>query len=497
MKQKLFLPMLFCIFLFFSCDILRTSHFEILSWSPGEGYHNEPENIVISLLFSHEPNKASVERGFSLTGDGSRIRGYYFWEDKLLTFIPLSPLKKNTDYIINLSADAYDLNGLSMDEVFIRDFTTRQDNTRPELISFFPLMYAEIDNPRMEVKLEFSIPVLLKTLYDGISFTPSMTGFWILDNDCTNAIFTPSEPWFSNTRYEIRFNTSLTDINQMNIRNELITTFTTKTDQENPFLENAYRVTKEGTEVLLEINTENHDWEKDDKILLVFSKPVDSATVKNCINLEDGPGVLLESYPGFNTNFIFKLENIPVYESRFTIKIKSGIKDITGNESKADYSYKIFANGSFSKPPVLCGIRIPLSPNNETDKNPVFYNTDSLFQIIPISDNDYPSGEVIKTWIEFYFLTAEGASIDLFSLMEYFRIETSNNVISFLPRFVKTDNFSMLNPQNGYENIQRIEIAGDLTNSTNFGIINILIAAGLKDNLGNQNDKTQKISLIK
>jgi hypothetical protein len=82
-------------------------------------------------------------------------------------------------------------------------------------------------------------------------------------------------------------------------------------------------------------------------------------------------------------------------------------------------------------------------------------------------------------------------------LMELFRMETSNNVISFSPRQMKNTNFTSPYPHKGMENCQRIEITGNLTNTTNFGIINFLIEAGLKDTLGNRNDKSLKISLVK
>jgi hypothetical protein len=507
MKNKPFILLLFSIFSFISCDILRTSLFEVVSWTPGSGYQSEPEKIIISLTFSHDPDKASIEKNFSLTGDGNHIIGTFLWGDKKLTFSPLAPLETNTDYTIILSADAHDTKGLSMDEPFNCYFSTRPGNTRPFLISSYPEMYSVITDTRAEVKLRFSIPVPIKTLYDNVFFTPSMTGSWRLENDGQLAIFTPAEPWAQKTRYEIRFSTSLTDNNGMNIGNDFFCVFTTKSDLEIPYLVNAIRITNNDELVLLtpdrgysgavELPVENKDWEKNDKLMFVFSKPVDSISVKNYISAEDGPNFIMETAPGYETEFIFRFESIPVYESRFTLRIKPGIKDITGNESKEEYIYKIFVNGKFSKPPALAGIRIPMSPNNGIDNELVFYETDSLFNIIPISDENYPSGESINTWIELYFITAEGASIDLFSLMELFRIDTSNNVISFSPRQIKDTDFSTADPYTGMEDYQRIEITGNLTNSTNFGVVNFQIAAGLKDTLGNRNDKLLKISLLK
>jgi len=493
--------------LFISCDILRFSRFEIISWTPGEGIFSEPDNVTISLRFSNEPNRASVERNFSLTGNGNRVRGAFNWEGKKIIFTPLAPLEFNMDYIINLSSDACDLNGLSMDEDFNCNFTTRLESLRPYLISCFPPMYAEINDRRSEVKFEFSLPVTFKTLYDNISFSPSMTGLWRLENDNKLAVFTPSEPWARNTRYEIRLSTSLTNTDGMSVGKDFISIFTTRTDSIPPVLLYANRVTKKDEIIHLnpdnsssndgESYQENQDWEKDDKLQLIFSEPVDSVTVKNYLNIEDSQSLFMETSPGYKSEFIFRFDNIPVFESRFTLRIKPGVKDIDGNESKEEYVYKIFANGKYSKPPSLAGFRMPIAVNKENELTLEYFSINSLYEIISISDNYYPSGESVAAWIELYFDTAEGALIDPFSIMEHFRIETSNNVINFSPRQVKIKDFTVSDPQQGMEKFQRAEIKGILINSTDFGIINFLIAPGLRDSLGNKNENLLRISVIK
>jgi hypothetical protein len=503
MKIKLYFFLLIIPF-FISCDILRLSQFKVIFWTPGDGYHAQPEEITVTMEFSREPDTASVERNFSLTANGNRVKGNFLWSEKKLIFSPLTPLEKNTDYVLSLSADAHDIKGLSMDEAFNREFTTRPENIRPVIISCYPQMYATVIEPREEVRLTFSIPVPLNSLYDNVTFNPSMTGSWRLEDSGVKAIFKPSEPWAQLKQYEIRFSTSLTDNNGMNIGNEFISVFTIGADHEKPYLLNASRITKDGSVYELasdigysgaaQLPVENNGWEKDDRLSLIFSKPVDSLSVKNYLNAEDAPSLVLETSPGFNTEFICRFDSVPVYESRFTFRIKPGIKDSSGNETKDEYIYRIFADGKYSKPPMLAGIRISMSSDNT---NLFTAGADSLFEKIPINDENYPSGENIQTWIEFYFITAETALVDIFSLIELFRIETSNNVITFSPRKIKIDDFSVSQPHPDWENFTRVEITGIITNTTKYGIINFIIGAGLKDSLGNKNDKTLKISIVK
>jgi hypothetical protein len=509
MKIKLYvLFLVVSIFSFNTCDILRSVPFEVTLWTPGSGYHAKSENIVVSLTFSLEPDKGSVEKNFSLNGNGEPVKGNYQWKGRRLTFSPLTPLEINTDYTISVSADAHDTKGLSMDRAFNSEFTTRPGNSRPVLLEYSPEMYAEVTDPRTEIFLLFSLPVTVETLYENVYFSPSMSGFWRLEDDEKLAVFTPSEPWTQNNRYEIRFSTSLTDRNGMNIGKDFLSVFTTGIDKDAPYLINAQRITKDedfyllipGTEFIgaQELPIENDDWEKNDKLLLVFSKPVDALSVKTYLSVEGASGLVLESEPDIHDTFIFRFENIPAYESRFTIRLKSGVKDTAGNESKDEYIYRIFANGKFSKPPVLTGIRMPLNRENpeEIFEPEYFFATpETSFKIFSIKENNYPSGETINFWIELYFDTAQEASVDPFSLMELFRIETSNNVITFSPSRVKTFGFTVTEPH--WENYQRIEIAGNITNSTNFGIIYFQIGAGLKDSLGNKNENPLRISIQK
>jgi len=505
--MKFIFSVLIFLLSFASCDILRNSVFEVSSWTPGEGYHPEPEEIAVSLEFSHVPDKSSVERGFNFMGDGNRVRGNFEWDGNRVTFIPLTPLEKNIDYTISLSADTRNTYGLSMDSAFYSNFTTRAADDRPEVVSCYPSMYSETDNLKTEVILEFSLPVTLKTLYENISFTPSMTGIWNLDDERKIAVFTPAEQWSQNNRYEIYISISLTDLNGMNIRNDFTSVFTTGTDREAPSLISAHRITDDnkiielspdrGFSGIAESPVINSNWEKNDRLLLIFSKPVDVFTVRNSLNTENGPSLTLETFPGFETEIIFKPENIPVYESVFTLILKPGIKDRTGNETKEEYFYRICANGEFSKPPKLAGIRIPMSPGNDAEREYVFINANSIFTKIPITEENYPPDKAINTWIELYFETARGALIDIFSLMEHFRTETTNNVLTFSPSHIKTSGFTLSEPQNGYENYQRIEIAGNLVNTGNYGIISFQITSGLKDTLGNRNDNLLSISIIK
>ena len=487
---------------FVSCDILRISPFEVSRWSPGGGYHGTPENIAVSLVFSHEPDKASVEKYFSLTDDTGQLSGEFYWENKKMTFLPTVSLEKNRNYVIGLSADACDSGGLSLDRAFEGRFTTRSDEMRPLLLSCVPEMNSVIDDLRSEIRLEFSRPVSFVSPQNHISFNPHMNGSWRLEN--TAAIFTPAEPWGYGKRYAIRVSASFAGDNGKTMGKDFLSVFMTGTDREKPFLANAWRITKDGrAETLEEFSVglfgENHGWESGDKIRLNFSKPVNILSVKNCLDIEGTSPLIMEAVPEFAEELIFALEKYPEYNSCFTVTLKAGVKDCFGNESKDSRLFRISADGINSKPPELVGIRLPLSPGSAGDREIVSFGIDALFSDLAINDgvDRYPFSKETETWIECYFDTSPEARINPFSLMELFKISTSNNALVFSPRSVSETVFSAGEPDSFWEKYQRLEIKGTLTNTVNSGVVNIEIAPGLKDSAGNTNGKMFRISLLK
>jgi hypothetical protein len=203
--------------------------------------------------------------------------------------------------------------------------------------------------------------------------------------------------------------------------------------------------------------------------------------------------------PGFTNELIFGFEKPPSYESRFSLILKPGVKDLYGNESVDSHVFRVYVDGIHSKPPALVGIRLPMAPGNAADKEILDFGIDSLFKDLPVNNGDdrYPYTRETETWIECYFETAPDVSINQFSVMELFRINTSNNVLTFSPRSISGSVFSSPLPRSGWGNYQRLEIRGILVNTINSGVVNVEIAPGIKDSAGNTSENMFKISLLK
>ena len=497
----------FIILFFMSCDILRDSPFEVLEWSPGSGYCADPEKVSVSVLFSHDPDRESVEKYFSFTGDNESVRGVYQWEGKRMKFLPYLPLEINKDYSISISPNAHDRTGLSMDREFEGRFSTRPNPDRPSAVSFSPEIDGIMEQDRDIFVIEFNRPISLNSLRSSASFNPSMPGAWHLKEDTegafgTLAVFTPAEPWPQGKRMVFHLSASLAGSNGMETGRDFHTVFFIGEERGLPGLLGAWRLTSGGKREKLVSHElgefiENPGWEKDDKLFLAFSSPVDLLSVGTALSVEGASTITLEmpnGTAGFSSEAVFNFDKPPAYESRFSFRLRRGVKDMPGNESGDEHLFRIFANGENSKPPSLAGIRIPIIPDGS---HLCTYSTDRLFDDLPIQSENYPYNVKTATWIECYFDSATGAEIDPFSLMELFRIETSNNVIIFSPLVVLNNNFSAANPHPSWEGYQRLEIRGNLTNTTNAGLVHFIINRGLKDSQGNTSEKQSRISLIK
>jgi hypothetical protein len=486
-----------------SCDILRDSPFVVESWSPGSGYHADPSSIKLSLLFSHDCSKIKTEQAFSLLEDGRSVEGYFNWQGSRLIFTPVSPLEMNRDYIVSLGTGAQDKNGLSLEWKFEEEFTTRPKGNRLNVVSVVPSYNEIITEPRETFDIFFSEAIPETSCINSISFSPSLNGSWRLEDKGKTARFTPVDPWRQGGKYRISIAAGFKDSLGRSLGEDFSSVFTVAIngDLEIPKLISAWAVNHDGVETELTEAEVFEDWESFTGLRLDFSKPVDSSIVKNRINVEPNAPLVMETIPCFTDSVIFKFAEIPEWKERFVFRLLPGIRDSSGNESEEEKRFVIKTGGLFSKPPALMGMRIPLAPGgtDEHEQDIRSFSVDDLFSDLPImrGDDRYPYASPVNTWIELYFDTALESDLNLFSLMDLFRVEATNGAISFSPRHIVDREFNQSEPETKWASYKRVEILGFLTNMVYSGVVSFVISPGLEDTRGNRNSKAMRISFLK
>jgi hypothetical protein len=512
MKNRFFMPGLFfvsglCVLpicLFCACDILRDSPFEVIYWSPGTGYH-ETAALEVSAAFSHGPDRASVERYFSLTADGDRVWGSFRWKGNRVFFLPNAPLEANRDYALSIGAEARDTRGLSMDRKFEAAFTTRPAASRPEITGVDPPAGGILTGLRAPLRIFFAGPVPLSSLQDHVTLNPAAAGSWSTGDEGKTWEFTPLEKWTPGQCYELEVSASLTGPTGLSMGKEFFSTFTAGPAGEKSRLLAAFRLDGEKEELLEEETagnfTENSGWEKDSRLKLVFSAPVDLVSLGGRLVTEGGPSPVPETGGLFSAEAVFSLNEKPAWQGRFLIRLNAGILDEAGSESVDGHLYRIYADGKHSVPPRLRGIRLPMAPGRSPPEaqEPVNYSIGNLFADLPLEPGGdrFPFSVEVPLWIELYFDTAADAKVDPLSVMALFRVDTTNNALSFSPRSLETENFTLAEPRAGWEACDRVEIRGLLTNTVNSGVVSFIVGSGLEDSLGNKSGELFRISLLK
>jgi len=518
--------------LILSCDILRDSPFEVRSWTPGEGFHENPHEIEISLILSHESDKVRTEQAFSLTEDRRTMKGDFLWEDNTLFFRPATPLETGRDYIISLGTTAQDLCGLSLERKFEVSFTTRPPGEKIKILGTEPEHGELLYESRGVYRIFFSEPVSFGSCLDHISFNPSAAGSWRLEDENKTAVFIPREPWQNSTDYKIVLDSALSSVSGSVLGMDFSSVFCIGDDREKPVLLKAlarfpgsspedYVIYDYAANDVVTNNyvTENislekpgfpeaayTNWENYTLLELVFSEPIDTGALRNLIRIEPSISLVMESPPEMSERAVFRFTETPRWGNTYLFRLGPGLKDRAGNESEEEYLFRISCTGPYSKPPVLVGIRLPMAPGNKAavpggsaEHEALHFSPDSIFSDLPVTndENHYPYMEKIPSWIELYFEIAPGTEIDLFSVMDLFRVESTNQALSFSPTSLVTSGFTWSAPKDGWGKFRRVEVRGTFINTVQSGVVTFHIPPGLSDKRGNTSDKDFRISLLK
>lgn len=485
---------------FSSCDILRDSPFEVTGWTPGEGYHPSPQDLTVSLVFSHESDKAKTEDAFSLTQDSGAVKGFFSWEGRRLIFTPLSPLESNRDYRLTLETGAQDMKGLSLENKFQASFTTRPSGERPRVLGVEPGWDGIIPDNRGALRIMFSEPVTVNSCIAFISFSPSPDGSWRLEDEDKTACFIPFEAWQVGVRYHLKIDSGFSGVLGRTLGEEFTSRFSIGSDQEKPCVLRAWVLDGNGRTELSQAG-EYAGWESFHRLELEFSEPVDAGSVRSSLVTEPSANLLMETAPGFSGSVVFRFTEKPVWGEPFLFRLRSGVKDEGGNESTGEYVYRIRASGPLSKPPVLIGLRLPMAPGKTGPAawKPLCVTPEDLFEDLPIVPGEgcFPYEEAVPVWLELYFDIAPGAAINLHSLMELFRVDATGGAVYFSPRSVRDSGFTWTEKHADWNMYERVEIRGLLTNTVNSGVVTFQTASGLEDTMGNSSAAAYRISLLK
>jgi hypothetical protein len=441
------------------------------------------------IVFSTQPSQESIKKAFSLIEDGQSVSGTFTFNDKTVQFIPVNGFRDNREYHITITTVAEDNKGNSLLKDFEYIFFTKQDIETPQILDIVPKNESNLTEPPEKISITFSKPVDTFSFERAFSVSPTITHVLEWDTEYSSVDIIPTKPLAGGTRYTLTVSTTLTDI----YRNALLTSFTSTflygLDKNPPEISVGWK-TSDGTSDSLTPGVVNQEIPSDSDFVIEFDKRIFIDTIAGFIEIN--PSVSITVTPDLveKNNARIKLNQKPEWGKNYTLKIKKGITDTSGNKTEAELSYPLIFNAEKHRPVTFAGGILNNNSNYE------FINSESDYSSITLDVTYFdPSGHIEKS-TELYYafrISGEADSLILVSAMQAISISTRNSCAYISIRTMKfltsadseyNSIYDLLDDNaSGTFCILKIEI--DIENSDNRGFIIFSIRNDIKDTLGN------------
>lgn len=492
-----------------ACDMLRLEPFEVVGWSPGCQDAGGTGSLSFGVVFSLEPDRASAESAFSLKENGETVYGDFIWDGPSLSFVPYCVPEPNSEYRLSVSTDARTSDGLSLEDTFEVEFSTKAESLRPRVLSTVPPHGGTIPAGMSSVSVTFSEAVEATEFYANVSASPGIPGIWKLNETSDVASFTPLEPWDAGVEYEISVSGNTADRSGNRMGDDLSFRFSVGTDTLSPELIALNAVDGSGSVVLSATPddmtdtgiTVNAGWEKSWRLQARFSEPVRIETIDAHVECMGGACLKRLTSGTCSDEIVFTLESLPECGEGFIARFNPGVEDTSGNCSASAKTYRFIADGPESRPPRFIGIRMPMAPGAvlTEDRELAVFSTARPFETIALaSDADrFPIGVATRITLECFFELARGATLDRLSLMESLRASATNGALDLHVTGIRLGGFDYARTPVEWSELAIALVDGTLTNRAASGVFSIQFASGLKDSSGNVNESPQKLSMLK
>ncbi len=169
-------------------------------------------NSTVTINFSMEMDKASVESSFSISSSTQAISGAFSWNSNTeLVFTPSSSLPQGSEIVIKIASSAKSLNNLTLASDFTFKFNVISD-VRPRVKTTSPANLQQNVAYNADVIVEFDTPMNSSSV--EVIFTPSLvSGFsknW--SSDFKTLTISPSQSFVSKATYQVAISTSSTSL---------------------------------------------------------------------------------------------------------------------------------------------------------------------------------------------------------------------------------------------------------------------------------------------
>jgi hypothetical protein len=484
------------------CTLLFPLELTVARWSP-DSASPDPATVAVWVEFSADVDATSAEQGFTLTENGSPVRGTFSWAGRRLLFQPLAPVSAGKDYVICVSSSVEGAGGVSLEREFRFPFCTRAETARPRVLSVEPPAGSTIDDRYRAVVVRFSEAMDTVSVLRGVSISPPLPGAFSWSPDGTAVSFTPAEPYQWQTEYTARLDGSAADTSGNSLGEEREWRFLVGTDGTPPVLleVRCHDGTAAGSVVAAVDDpadtglTVTAGWESTWGVQLSFSEPVSRESLVQCVSLE--PACPLSIRPEADVSQAFTLlpaERLP-WDALCTLTVRGGVTDMCGNATVGSAVVHLRTDGPRSRPPRVAMVRFRGTPVGQPAL-PVDLDPSVSLAVLPVSAVDFPVGAARSSWLDLHLSLADGAGLDILSAAEHLVIAQTGGCLSMAAVGVQAA---------GFDDPQPAIVAGavplrvhvTIVNEVPSGTVTIGLAAGFADSRGNPLAAAWRLHLLK
>jgi hypothetical protein len=485
-----------------SCTLLSPRALCIIRWSPSSA-QPDPSQLSTWVEFSTAVDATAAEQAFSLTEDGSPMKGSFSWDGNRLVFEPLAPFSAGKDYTMSVADSVEDVHGVSLDREFTCRFSTKSERTRPRILAVSPSAGASIDDRHAPITIAFSEPIDAASFLRAFGVSPPVPGSIMWSADGMTASFAPAAPYLWQTEYAVSVGDAASDVNGNRLAEARSWRFTVGSDRQPPLvveLRNA-EAGRPGGVVLAPEDpavpglTVTPGFECAWGFTLFLSEEVTWESLSSCIMLEPGSALEIAPLPDEEYAFLLSPGERLAWDTVHTLTIRRGLQDAQGNTTAEEAVYHFLTNGPGSRPPRVVKVRFRGTPLAEPAE-PADYDPSIPFAALVVEAGSFPVGTTVSSWFDLQVSLAEGAGIDFISALEHFTIEETGGCMSMRATALQTAGFDDPQPEAIAGAVPlRFHVA--IVNAAESGTVSLGFSKGFADSRGNPIQTAWRLPFLK
>ena len=519
-----------------SCGTIMLPPLEVTSCEVG--------TATIVVEFTLPPDLASLEDGLSVTEDGTKIEGKITISGNKAEFTPVYGIKDNYDYVVRIEAGTEDVNGHSLMDTFVYEYSTRTEKA-PFTVNFLvpeslsqegftenPLEAATGENmiggeihildEVSSIQLEFSAAVNKKSLEAGLTVTPAFEYFLEYEkNDCFVRIV-PKKQLEINQRYVVQLKNSVMDTKRNVLEKDFGWSFFYKLDEIPPEIVFKHAATSEDAvfeeNSSTEITGEKLELGLEDWIILDFSEKLDLDAAASLIFLESidigviSPSLeIIKDYKNGNRLALrpqWNGKSGDFWGNNWQLVVNAGLEDEAGNKTPEEKRLLLSYTLESQRPLEFLGALLV-----DTEKQSGFkvcFTPQLPFLAMELDPQFYPNrSEELPSKVElnlFFNLSEKADALNDFSLMESLSLSASNDCCELTVKKLLGQDSSQVCKNQFQEFMAELELHGgnvsseiadstslvmvsfqvELLNRDSRGLVTLELEEAIADSLGNK-----------